>query len=82
MKYFFIVPVFLFFSCKKDKVKIDVLCTSPTSEINASKELIIGNWVWVSELYRVQFSGQLILKTPQTEGYTRTLNINKERLAF
>ena len=29
-----------------------------------------------------QLSGQLILKTPQTEGYTRTLNINNERLAF
>ena len=57
-------------------------CTSPTSEINATKELIIGNWVWVSELYLHQLSGQLILKTPQTEGYTRTLNINKERLAF
>lgn len=63
-------------------MKIDVPCNVPSSEINASKTLIIGNWTWVSELYREQLTGQNILKTPQSEGYTRTLKVNSERLTI
>lgn len=83
MKYYLIISIsFLFLSCQKDKIKYNVPCNMPTTEINASRALIIGNWTWVSELYRDQQTGQIILKNPQTEGYIRTLRANKERLAF
>lgn len=82
MRYYSIIFIFLFLSCTKDKMKINVPCYVPTSEINASKSLIIGNWAWVSELYKEQLTGQNILKTPQSEGYIRTLYANSEILSF
>lgn len=82
MRNYLIIVLFLFISCKKDEIQYDVPCNKPTREITISKSLIVGNWVWVSELYRDQMSGQYILKTPQTEGYTRYLTVFKDILGF
>lgn len=69
-------------SCKKEKIKYDVPCNNPTSDITVSKSLIVGKWEWVSELYRVQFTNQYIPKTPQSEGYTRLLIVYPDRIEF
>jgi len=82
MRNYLIIFLFLFISCKKDEIQYDVSCNAPTSDITISKSLIVGNWVWISELYRDQMSGQYILKTPQTEGYTRHLTVSKDILQF
>ena len=82
MKKYLVISFFLFLSCKKDHSRFNVPCNAPTSDIQISKELIIGRWEWVSELYSVPFSGQLFLKTPQTEGYTRKLVAYSNRLEF
>lgn len=74
--------IFLFLSCKKEKVEYNVSCKSPTNDINISKSLILGKWIWVSELYRVQLTGQYILKTPQSEGYTKEVIALNNRLYF
>ena len=82
MKYLLTIVLFLIISCNKDEIQYNVPCNSPTSDIKVSKELIVGKWMWVSELYRDQMSGQYILKTPQSEGYTRQLNATKNNLEF
>lgn len=82
MKYLLIILLFLIFSCNKEEIQYNIPCNSPTSDIKISKELIVGKWMWVSELYRDQMTGQYILKTPQSEGYTRQLSANKNNLDF
>lgn len=82
MKYFLIITIFLITACRKDEIKYNVPCNDPTSDIPTSKSLVLGKWEWVSELYRVQFTNQYILKTPQSEGYTRQLYAYPDRLEF
>lgn len=82
MRNYLIIFLFLFISCKKGEIQYDVSCNAPTSDITISNSLIVGDWIWVSELYRDQMTGQYILKTPQTEGYTRQLAASKNILEF
>lgn len=82
MKSLLIILLFLILSCKKDEIQYNIPCNSPTSNIKISKELIVGKWVWVSELYRDQLTGQYILKTPTSEGYTRQLIATKSSLEY
>ncbi len=82
MKHYLIIFLFLLLACNKEKIKYDLPCTNPTNELLATSALIIGKWEWVSELYRVPFTNEYILKTPQTEGYTRQLNVINDKLTF
>lgn len=82
MKQYLIILFFLFFSCKKEALQYNVPCNLPTYNIDASKALVIGKWEWASELYRVPFTTQYILKTPQSEGYTRQLTAYRDVLEF
>ncbi len=79
MKYFLIIIIFpvLIIACRKNKIHYNITCNNPTNDINISRELIIGKWTWVSELYREQLTGQYILKTPATEGYTKQRTFEK-----
>ncbi|MGQ0737522.1 MAG: hypothetical protein ACT4OJ_00525 [Bacteroidota bacterium] len=81
MKPILLISIFLIASCKKD-IQYDVPCNAPTNDITISRQLFIGNWTWVSELYRDRLTGQTILKTPQTEGYTRQLKVFNSHLEF
>jgi len=74
MKYYLIILIFLFHSCKKENPHYNISCDKPSNNISISKHLIVGKWTWVSELYRQQANGQYILKTPQTEGFTKELS--------
>ena len=84
MRHFFIFAIFslILQSCKKEKAEFNVPCNTPTSDKLPSKSLIRGDWIWVSELYWDQRENQLILKTPQTEGYTRNLVATSRELEF
>lgn len=82
MKYYLIILIFLLSACKKDKVHYDISCDKPSNDISISSQLIIGSWTWVSELYRQQSNGQYILKTPQTEGYTRKLTASNSTIEY
>lgn len=82
MKYYLIISIFLLLSCSKDKTKYDVPCNTPTNNISISKQLIIGNWTWVSEYYVQPFTGNIFFKTPVSEGYTRQLNTNSSIIEF
>ena len=73
---------FLFTACKKNKVSYDTPCTQPTNDITISNQLITGNWTWVSEYYVQPFTGNIFYKTPQTEGFTRQLNVNNSVIEF
>lgn len=82
MKLYLIILILLISSCKKDDISYNVPCSTPTNDIIISRQLLLGNWIWVSELYREQLSGQLVLKTPQTEGYTKQLTVYDSLLEF
>ena len=83
MKHFIIIIISLLITaCKKDKSHYNIPCNNPTNDIRISKDLIMGKWTWVSELYRDQLTGQLILKTPQSEGYTRQLFASNSVLEY
>lgn len=84
MKYFLIIIIFpvLIIACRKNKIHYNITCNNPTNDINISRELIIGKWTWVSKLYREQLTGQLILKTPQSEGYTRQMFASNSVLEY
>lgn len=73
---FLFVFLFLTVSCHKEKVpRVD--CDSPTSDISKTKSVIVGSWAWAYEKYRDRVSQTYIIKTPQTEGYTRQYNFLK-----
>ncbi len=82
MKYNFIILIFLLGACKKDNINYNIPCSKPTNDITISKCIIIGNWTWVSELYRDRLLGQYILRTPQTEGFTRQLIAGNATLEY
>ncbi|MFZ6025869.1 MAG: hypothetical protein ACOYVG_15610 [Bacteroidota bacterium] len=82
MKLYLIILIFLLASCKKDKVQYNIPCISPTNNIKISENLILGKWIWVSEYYVQPFTGNIFLKTPQSEGYTRQLNVYSDMLEF
>ncbi len=82
MKKYLFISFLLLTACKKEKVNYNVLCNNPTNEIPPSRQLFIGKWNWISELYFNQSSGQTILKTPISEGYTRELTVNNADLFF
>lgn len=83
MKYYFIIFIFLFSACKKeDTVHYDIPCTNPSNNIDVSNALIIGNWTWVSEYYVQPFTGNVFLRTPQSEGYTKQLRVANSILEY
>jgi len=69
----FILLSFLLASCKKENMPF-VECNNPTSEIAKTKSIIVGDWTWAYEKYRDRASQSYIIKTPQTEGFTRQYN--------
>jgi hypothetical protein len=72
MKFLFTITILLFlFSCKKNDPQYNIPCSAPTNDKNTSSYLLKGKWTWVSEFYREQLTGQYILKTPASEGYTK-----------
>lgn len=77
MKLIFLTLIFLVVTgCKKENVH-NIPCSNPTNDISISYQLLKGKWTWVSELYREQLTGQYILKTPATEGYTKERTFEK-----
>ncbi|TAE07470.1 MAG: hypothetical protein EAY72_14070 [Bacteroidetes bacterium] len=81
MTKYIIIFIFLFSACKKNQISYDVPCDRPTNDITISRSIIIGTWEWVSELRQGRATG-LTLITPQTEGYTRQLHVDTEKLEF
>lgn len=78
----FVLFTAFFASCKKDEIKYNVSCSSPTNDQQISRSLIKGQWQWVSSLYTV-WGIVKPLKTPLTENYTRQLKIiNNTDLEF
>lgn len=75
VKVFFLF-LFISVSCKKEKIPT-IECSSPTSDISKTKSIIVGSWTWAYEKYRDRFSQNYIIKTPQTEGYTRQYDFLK-----
>lgn len=82
MKLYLLILIFLFSTCKKEDLNYNIPCNKPTNDIAISKKLIVGKWTWVSELYWGRLTGQYILKTPQTEGYTRQLTVSNSTLVY
>jgi hypothetical protein len=76
MNYSIIILFLFILSCKKDN-KPDVPCTAPTNERQSSLKLLEGHWIFAFERYGDQFSGQEIIKTPATLGYTKERSFNK-----
>jgi len=60
-------------TCKKENINYQISCDKPSNEIDISKNLFQGKWVWVSEYYVQPFTSNVFYKTPTTEGYTKQL---------
>ncbi len=72
-------------SCKKEEsppVSYNIPCSQPIQDSIISKFLFQGNWKWISEYYTVPFTGNVIIKTPATEGYSRNMTIDAAVIEF
>jgi hypothetical protein len=66
-------------ACRKTP---DVNCDKPTNEMTASRKLIKGTWIWKSERVYIRALQKILIKTPETEGYTQTLICNDSTMTF
>ncbi len=83
MKHLSLISIFLILlSCKKNNSQYNISCYTPTNDINISHQLFPGKWTWVSELYRVPLTGQYILRTPATEGYTKQILVSANTITY
>jgi hypothetical protein len=66
----FVMSLFFTIACTKENIPV-FNCSNPTSDIAKSKSIIIGKWTWAYEKYLDRFSQSYIIRSPQTESYTR-----------
>jgi hypothetical protein len=69
----------LVFACRKTP---DVNCDKPTNEMTASRKLIKGTWIWKSERVYIRALQKILIKTPETEGYTRQIVFQDSTITF
>lgn len=63
-------------ACKKNSIKTILTtqeCFNLKKDSNYLVSNIIGSWEWVTEYTINQITGEKMYKTPQSEGYSKTL---------
>ena len=80
---FIILLFFIFVSCKKEQTyqPVQISCNL-TKDLDSSKSLINGTWVWLEEKYFNLLDGRYDYRTPKTNGYTRSLSFINDTARF
>ena len=85
MKQFFIILLFSIFSCKKkpgeEYIPVQIPCTL-SKNIDTVKLYIQGTWEWLEEKRADRVQQKFVYLTPQTQGYTSTMQIGKDTIRF